>query len=477
MTPAHSQLVLLRRAAASLLLAACLVAGTVAVPARAASTGHVGGRVTSWRTGAPVGGAAIRIPALGLRTTSRPDGSFAFAGAIPVPADVRRLDVVATSPGFGRWTIRGVPVWASDTTLLTVRLRSSSWTHRVLGPRRKAPPAAGAAARPELPTGETCTGWNYQLVPPQNIWVYVTPDKKAEQFDFTFYAAHVLPKEWIPSWDADALGAGAIAVKTYGAFRTMPGNARTSGTGCYDILDTTADQVFDPTYTTAATEQAVDATLGSVLYQNGGLFMSHYFAGAKTDPCAPVTGQYAGWMSQWGTQTCALGGTLWPDIVTTFYADTTWRYLRNFLLNPEASSAPTYPWASVFATFIRTAGGYNSGWSWSVTNTTTDRWGTLRQDRPYAVGTGTTFHEAVALSCPSSTPSSCTFQLKVIVLLKGDAVSTKIQQVTEPRDGAWRQYSFDPPAAGITGDTVRFSVASRQNFSLDAAYLDSPFGG
>jgi hypothetical protein len=476
MTLAHSQLQrFVSRVAASVVLAACLVAGALVLPAHAASTGHVRGRVTSWRTGAPIDSATIRIAALGLRTTSRADGSFAFHEAVSVPAGVRRVDVVATAPGFGRWTILGVPVWASDTLELTVQLRPFAWTHRVQRPMERS--GEEASKSPAAPTGETCTGWVYQIVPPQNIWVYVTPDKKAEQFDFTFYAAHVLPKEWIPSWDADALGAGAIAVKTYAAFRAMPGNARTSGPGCYDILDTTADQVFDPTYTTAATEQAVDSTMGSVLYQNGGLFMSHYFAGAKTDPCAAVTGEHAGWMSQWGTQTCALSGVLWPDIVTTFYANTTWRYLRNFLLNPEASSAPTYPWAGVFATFARTAGGYNSGWSWSVTNTTTDRWGTLRQDRPFAVSTGTTFHEAVALSCPSSSPTSCTFQLKVIVLLQGDAVSTKIQRVTEPRDGAWRQYSFDPPAAGVTGDTVRFSVASQQNFGLDAAYLDSPFGG
>jgi len=476
MTPAHPLLERsLRGAVAPLVLAVVLVVGAVASSAQAASTGHVRGRVTSWRTGAPVGGATLRVPALGLRTTSSLDGSFAFAEAVPVLDGIRRLDVVATAPGFGRWTIRGAPVWASDTLELTVQLRPFAWTHRVLSPSERAHRAAskGQAA----PTGETCTGWIYQLVPPQDIWVYVTPDKKAEQFDFTFYAAHVLPKEWIPSWDADALGAGAIAVKTYGAFRAMPGNARTSGTGCYDILDTTADQVFDPTYTTAATEQAVDATMGSVLYQNGGLFMSHYYAGAKTDPCAPVTGQYAGWMSQWGTQTCALSGMLWPDIVTTFYANTTWRYLQNFLLNPEASSDPTYPWGSAFATFARTKGGYNSGWSWFVTNTTTNRWGTLRQDRPYAVDDTSTFHESVALACPTSTPTSCTFQIKVVILAAGRAVSTQALTVTESRDGVWRPYTYDPPAAGVTGDTIRFSVASRQDFSLDAAYLDSPFGG
>ena len=73
--------------------------------------------------------------------------------------------------------------------------------------------------------------------------------------------AELLPDEWIASWDADSLGAGAVAVKTYAAYRAETGRARTSGAGCYDILDTTSDQVFDPSWSTEATDEAVDATM------------------------------------------------------------------------------------------------------------------------------------------------------------------------------------------------------------------------
>jgi hypothetical protein len=159
---------------------------------------------------------------------------------------------VVTAAGYGRWTITGAPLFSGDTLLLAVQMRA------------------------------------------------------------TFYVAHVLPKEWAPSWDADALGAFAIAAKSYGAYRAMSGHARTGGTGCYDILDTTADQVFDPTYSTAATDQAVYATFGSIALRFGALFLSNYFSGSPSDPYAAVTGQYAGWMSQWGTQTCGTESVLWP---------------------------------------------------------------------------------------------------------------------------------------------------------------------
>src|SRR5207248_1602797 len=97
------------------------------------------------------------------------------------------------------------------------------------------------------------------------------------------------------------------------------GHAYSGGDNCADVRDT-IDGYFDPSWTTGAAEQAVYAAWGSIVYQNHSLFVAHYFAGTRDQPCAYVTGQYQGWMAQWGTQNCALDGMLWPDIVDTFYS-------------------------------------------------------------------------------------------------------------------------------------------------------------
>ena len=100
-----------------------------------------------------------------------------------------------------------------------------------------------AARPPSRPVSYTSTrtGWADTLLPPQNIWVWRVETGVSEQYDFAFYLTHVLPDEWIASWDADALGAGAIAAKTYAWYRTKPGHAFSGGSGCADLQDTTSD--------------------------------------------------------------------------------------------------------------------------------------------------------------------------------------------------------------------------------------------
>src|SRR5207248_8451193 len=144
------------------------------------------------------------------------------------------------------------------------------------------------------------------------------------------------------------------------------GHAYSGGDNCADVRDT-IDGYFDPSWTTGAAEQAVYAAWGSIVYQNHSLFVAHYFAGTRDQPCAYVTGQYQGWMAQWGTQNCALGGMLWPDIVDTFYSTdstpTEWNYTRNLLLNPSTTTDAFYALGVFNGTITRTKGkGADGSW-------------------------------------------------------------------------------------------------------------------
>lgn len=88
------------------------------------------------------------------------------------------------------------------------------------------------------------------------------------------YSQFVLPREWFASWNTEALRAGAVAVRSYGAYfvqRPLCVN--------YDICDTTCCQVFDPNREDWRTNQAVDDTWCQKLVNaDGSPYFSQYSA-------------------------------------------------------------------------------------------------------------------------------------------------------------------------------------------------------
>jgi hypothetical protein len=217
-----------------------------------------------------------------------------------------------------------------------------------------------------------------------------------------------------------------------------------------------------------------------VILQSGGLFVAHYFAGEKTQPCAYVTGQYAGWMAQWGTQNCALAGMLWPEIADTFYSSdstpTSWRYTRNVLLNPTIAAGGLYEFRSFNATFTRTKGtGADGAWYLHVIPSQ-GKTATLYQHRPFRGTASTLYHDAVSLRCPGASPCSVTLRVLVFEEGKKNGVAHEMA-VTVPNDDAWHRYTFDPAAYGVDHVFVRASVVCTVPLDVDLVYLSAPFGG
>jgi hypothetical protein len=289
---------------------------------------------------------------------------------------------------------------------------------------------------------------------------------------------HVLPKEWIASWDPHALAAGAIAVKTYAWFRTMVGNAYSSGSNCADITDYTSDQVFDPTVSFASTDEAVYATLGSALWRDRAVFLSQYWSGASTDPCAPVTGQFAGRMSQWGTQTCATKqNMIWYDIVPVFYANTTFNYVNNLLENPTAEDPAMYMWTHGSSTTItRVQGGaYGGSYYWTIKTSGSGN-ATFDQKQLEDGTTTTPYHLKIALMCPSSYSSACAVSVKIIESRTDGTWKSVTDSISVPRDGAWRLYHFDPKPLSFTHAYAEVKILSKRTVGIDNVTLTSPYG-
>jgi hypothetical protein len=358
---------------------------------------------------------------------------------------------------------------------LNVELRKKDWYHTVVPPEERLNSAKdGAAASrkyrpPRSDTGKTCTGWGSDLVPPQTIKVLF--EGNVEQRDFMFYVKHVLPREWPPPWPDNSLRAGAIAVKTYAWHRAMPNGARASGSGCFDIYSTTDDQVFDPTFSHANTDQAVNVTFGSVSRKSGQIYLAQYWAGTQGDPCAEVTsGPYAGRMNQWGTVTCANQGMAWPDIVQTFYPTSGWKYLRNLMLNPNAESSAMYAWEWGPNTTVTrgTDDPIEGSYSFHVVGGTN---GAFYQGAQFNGSSSTTYHAEARLKCRQTNPGNCSIQMKVIAILANGNTYEKVKSISEPDDGTWRLYTFDPSSFCCNHIKVRLSFVTSANINVDSVEL------
>jgi hypothetical protein len=92
-------------------------------------------------------------------------------------------------------------------------------------------------------------------------------------FSLEQYVRRGLPNEWIASWPQDALAAGAVAYRSFGAWHVLNPPAH----GAYDVCSSACCQVNEPN-TFASTNQAVDATVGLMLIRDGATFRSEYSA-------------------------------------------------------------------------------------------------------------------------------------------------------------------------------------------------------
>lgn len=162
------------------------------------------------------------------------------------------------------------------------------------------------------------------------------------------YVARGLNDEWISSWGFDSLASGAIAYRSYAAYR-VDHPIRPS----FDLCSSACCQVNDPD-TSSATSAAVAATSGLLLERNGAAFQAEYSAENNSwdDPddgrtCSnadlscgdgAVGSPALAWpcladsvalgegcfghgrgLSQWGSQRWSLDGATWRWILDHYY--------------------------------------------------------------------------------------------------------------------------------------------------------------
>ncbi|MEQ1603867.1 MAG: SpoIID/LytB domain-containing protein [Pyrinomonadaceae bacterium] len=176
------------------------------------------------------------------------------------------------------------------------------------------------------------------------------------------YVRFGLDDEWISSWNANSLKAGAIAFRSYGAYHVNhPINAAN-----YDICNTTSCQVCDPTDSATSTNNATNQTTGSIVVNSTStdVLFSEYSAENNLGGCADgFTGNNGTWpclsdpvdagqaffghgrgMCQWGSQRWSINqGKDFVWIVNHYYnANGNPSGLRNgiFQMGPDTIPPP-----------------------------------------------------------------------------------------------------------------------------------------
>jgi len=152
-----------------------------------------------------------------------------------------------------------------------------------------------AVAVPAAQAAGVCTGWTSTIVPPQTIRVLRTSGAASgtvQIVPFRQYVYNVMGFEWSPG-PTDAVRAGAIAVKQYAWYWTVVWRGKRAADGsCYDVIDTTQDQLYRPESARTAQSliDAVDATWTISLRKGGRLFSTGYRTGSSVDCGADADG-------------------------------------------------------------------------------------------------------------------------------------------------------------------------------------------
>ena len=155
------------------------------------------------------------------------------------------------------------------------------------------------------------------------------------------YVQTGLDDEWVSSWNAASLQAGAVAYRSRGAWFVQNPVA-----GNYDLSAAACQQTWQTDRATSVKNAAV-ATAGIVLIRNGAIYKAEYcaesnnagcgdgFSGTSTDyPCISDTRCAGRTKSGHGRGMCQWGSSFWGT-------DQTYTWILNHYYNPDSAAIQT----------------------------------------------------------------------------------------------------------------------------------------
>ena len=172
-------------------------------------------------------------------------------------------------------------------------------------------PFAAASASP------TCSSHASFTRPPSSIRVLRVHSGRIQTVNFRKYVVTVMGKEWPSYLPQQVIEAGAVAVKQYAWYHAVF-SSRSHGGRCYDVKDSTGDQLYKPGRSRIRADhyRALDKTWNVTLRKDGRFFMTGYRRGEKVRCGKDRTGYklYARSAIQ-----CARKGYGYQQILRTYY--------------------------------------------------------------------------------------------------------------------------------------------------------------
>ena len=158
---------------------------------------------------------------------------------------------------------------------------------------------------------------------PTTIRVYRTATRRTVTVPFRTYVEKVMAAEWGPTAPAAALRVGAVAVKQFAWYYAIYWRGGRDAAGrCYDVRDSSIDQVYDPRRTTVASHAAAVAATWRVSLRKGDrFFLTGYRPG--TGVC---TAHLDGWkLYQRDAVNCVRRhGDLAESLARRFFSHVSW---------------------------------------------------------------------------------------------------------------------------------------------------------
>ena len=296
------------------------------------------GHIVNMTNGSPLAGTRIHLERSAVGTESDSKGYFllyAPAPAISEGEEVPPTDtLVAEAPGYKTYRLSNILLAEGDTHYIVDMEPGAGTAEQDRGHKmtRSAEELAGAQpglpklvlAAPNFPRSQLTIS---SVTVPDSIRVGFNCSCRTcstvSVYPLDEYVRLGLDDEWIASWRADSLRAGAVAYRSYGVYHVYhPINPN------YDICSTTCCQVNNPLTSSTSTDRATADTAGVIVVDNtqSNPFFAEYAAENNDHNCPDgETGDAAGWpcmsdpvdlgrpfnghgrgMCQWGTQRWSL---------------------------------------------------------------------------------------------------------------------------------------------------------------------------
>ncbi len=146
-----------------------------------------------------------------------------------------------------------------------------------------APPAPVLAGHHHGHRGH-CTSWHSKSEPPETIRVYRVREGKVDEVDFKDYVGRVASREWNVEQRELRL-AGIVAVKQYAWFYVLHYRGGKFNGQCYDVKDSTADQLYAHKHVPRRIRSGVNETWSWRIIRDGQLPMTGYRRGGRHAGC------------------------------------------------------------------------------------------------------------------------------------------------------------------------------------------------